>query len=239
MVDVSDVAAAVVKGELPQLRPWESHPCECAERTASCCCVQECTRSCFSAGSWSSTAAFPSQSCSQVRGRCVAVFAAWGRGMGSKSESRRGNAPSQHLCHALAQWVWSSALASSATCCTAATSGSKVRAPSCSWRCRVRVTRFWGSCMGSSLACRRHGVKLAGGGGDRVPGQVHAAQRAPACIHLFSCCRLAPHLSACLLPATLCRRQPPSLHMPRHHLRLHHRVAVFDILPGSCVCWPC
>jgi hypothetical protein len=28
-------------------------------------------------------------------------------------------------------------------------------------------------------------------------------------------------------------RVPPKLHAPHHHLRVHHRVAVFDILPGE------
>ena len=37
------------------------------------------------------------------------------------------------------------------------------------------------------------------------------------------------------LPLTC--RVPPKLHAPHHHLRVHHRVAVFDILPGECCCW--
>lgn len=30
-------------------------------------------------------------------------------------------------------------------------------------------------------------------------------------------------------------RAPRKLHVPHHHLKVHHRVAVFDILPGSCL----
>lgn len=30
-----------------------------------------------------------------------------------------------------------------------------------------------------------------------------------------------------------CSRVPPKVHAPQHHLQVHHRVAVFDILPGG------
>ena len=49
------------------------------------------------------------------------------------------------------------------------------------------------------------------------------------------CCQLALHM---LVPACGCR-VPPKLHAPHHHLRVHHRVAVFDILPGKCSCKWC